>query len=72
MNGHWKTGGNEEILVSNALDMTRGKPLPLLVKSGVPLMLSYILQQLYSLCDSVIVGRLIGVEAFAAVGLRHF
>ena len=58
--------------MSNALDMTRGKPLPLLVKFGVPLMLSYILQQLYSLCDSVIVGRLIGVEAFAAVGSASF
>lgn len=54
------------------MDMTRGRPLPLLVRFGLPLMLSSILQQLYSLCDSMVVGRLIGVEAFAAVGAASF
>ena len=54
------------------MDMTRGRPLLLLVRFGLPLMLSSILQQLYSLCDSMVVGRLIGVEAFAAVGAASF
>ncbi len=53
-------------------DMTRGKPLALLVRFALPLMLSSILQQLYSLADSMVVGRLLGVEAFAAVGAASF
>ena len=55
-----------------ALDMTRGKPLRLIVRFALPLMLSSMLQQLYTMCDSVIVGRLIGTEAFAAIGSSSF
>ena len=58
--------------LNSTMDMTRGRPLSLLVRFGLPLMLSSILQQLYSLCDSMVVGRLIGVEAFAAVGAASF
>ena len=50
------------------MDMTKGRIAPQLIRFGVPLMLSSVLQLLYSLCDSLVVGRLIGVEAFAAVG----
>ena len=51
-----------------ALDMTKGKPLNLLAKFGFPLMLTAVFQQLYSLSDTVIVGQLLGSEAFAAIG----
>ena len=51
-----------------SLNMTRGKPFSLLLKFALPLMLSYLLQQLYTLCDSVIVGRLLGTVAFTATG----
>lgn len=53
-------------------DMTQGKPLKLLVSFALPLMLGNIFQQLYNLVDSVVVGRLIGVDAFAAVGAAGF
>lgn len=46
-----------------AFDMTKGRVAPLLARFALPLMLSSLLQQLYTLCDSVIVGRLLGVTA---------
>lgn len=53
-------------------DMTRGKPAGLLLRFALPLMLSCLLQQLYTLCDSVILGRVLGESAFAAVGAAAF
>lgn len=55
-----------------AFDMTKGRVAPLLARFALPLMLSSLLQQLYTLCDSVIVGRLLGADAFAAVGAATF
>ena len=54
------------------LDMTRGKPLGLIMRFAFPLMLSSLLQQLYTLCDSFIVGRLLGTVAFAATGSASY
>lgn len=54
------------------LDMTRGKPMRLLLLFALPLMLSSLLQQFYTLCDSMIVGRLLGTEAFAATGSASY
>lgn len=51
-----------------AKDMTVGSPVKLLLSFTLPLTLGYMVQQLYSMADSVIVGKGIGVEAFAAVG----
>lgn len=48
------------------LDMTRGRPAGLLLRFALPLMLSSLLQQMYTLCDSFIVGRLLGTAAFTA------
>lgn len=58
--------------MSTSIDMTRGRPLKLMARFAVPLILSSLLQQAYSLADSAIVGWLIGVEAFAAVGASSF
>lgn len=52
--------------------MTKGKPFPLLVRFGIPLMLTSMLRQIYTLCDGVIVSRLLGLEAFAAIGAAAF
>lgn len=49
-------------------DMIRGEPASLLARFALPLIFSSMLQQLYTLCDSAIVGRLLGENAFAAVG----
>lgn len=54
------------------LDMTRGKPVKCLLLFAFPLMLSSLLQQLYTLCDSVIVGRLLGTLAFTATGSASY
>ena len=50
------------------LDMTRGTPWKRMLRFALLLMLSALLQQLYTMCDSMIVGRLLGTEAFAAIG----
>lgn len=51
------------------MDMTQGRPLPLLVRFALPLMLGSFFQQLYSFVDTAIVGRGISVEALSAVGV---
>lgn len=49
-------------------DMTRGNPARLILSFTIPLLLGNIFQQFYSMADTVIVGRTIGVDALAAVG----
>lgn len=49
-------------------DMTSGSPLRLILAFAVPLMLGSLFQQFYSMADTIIVGRFVGVEALAAVG----
>ncbi|MDO5291649.1 MAG: MATE family efflux transporter [bacterium] len=49
-------------------DMTKGKPLHLLLGFAVPLMIGNVFQQFYNFIDTVIVGRFIGADALAAVG----
>ena len=49
-------------------DMTVGSPLRQITKFALPLILGYILQQMYLVIDAAIVGRWIGVRALAAVG----
>lgn len=54
---------------ANTVDMTKGNPLPLLIKFAIPLVLGSIFQQLYSFVDTAIVGRCISVQALSAVGV---
>ncbi len=54
--------------MTNTLNMTRGKPLSLLVRFALPLMLGNIFQQLYTVVDTAIVGRGVGMDALAALG----
>lgn len=49
-------------------DMTVGSPLRQITKFALPLILGYILQQMYLVIDAAIVGRWIGVGALATVG----
>lgn len=48
--------------------MTEGKPVRLIIAFALPLMLGNIFQQLYTMVDTIIVGRALGVSALAAVG----
>lgn len=50
------------------MDMTKGKPWKLILLFSIPLLLGNIFQQLYSMVDTIIVGRFVSVEALAAVG----
>jgi putative MATE family efflux protein len=50
-------------------DMTEGNPLRLMMAFSLPLLLANALQVFYVLADSAIVGRMLGVNAFAAVGV---
>ena len=54
--------------MSNINDMTVGSPTRGILKFSIPLILGYILQQMYQIIDAAIVGRWIGVGALAAVG----
>ena len=50
------------------IDMTKGRPLPLILKFVIPLVIGNIFQQLYNMADTIIVGRFVGDKALAAVG----
>lgn len=50
------------------LDMTKGSPSKLIMRFIIPIIIGNIFQQLYSMVDTIIVGRFVGVEALAAVG----
>lgn len=53
---------------TNVNDMTVGSPARGILHFALPLVLGYILQQMYQVIDAAIVGRWIGVGALAAVG----
>lgn len=48
--------------------LTQGKPFLLILEFSLPLIAGNIFQQFYSMADTLIVGRTIGVNALAAVG----
>ena len=50
-------------------DMTTGDPIRRILRFFIPVLLGNLLQQFYSMADSAIVSRYLGVEAFAGVRL---
>lgn len=48
--------------------MTEGKPYKLIFAFAMPLMLGNVFQQMYTVMDTLIVGRSLGVNALAALG----
>ena len=48
--------------------MTKGNPYKLILQFALPLMLGNIFQQMYTLVDTMVVGKGVGVDALAAVG----
>ena len=53
---------------NTTMNMTEGKPLRLLSVFALPLLIGNLFQQAYNLADSMIVGRMLGANALAAVG----
>ena len=57
----------QEIALARTKDMTAGSPVRLILIFALPILAGNMLQQLYSLVDSLIIGRLLGVTALTAV-----
>lgn len=49
-------------------DMTYGSILGKITRFAVPVIISFLFQQLYTMCDAVIVSRTIGVKAMTSIG----
>ena len=49
-------------------DMTVGSPMKLILGFSLPLLFGFLFQQFYSVVDTIIVGRILGINALAGVG----
>jgi len=52
-------------------DLTNGNIMKTLLLFAVPMILGNLLQQIYNITDTIIVGRFIGADALAAVGSAY-
>ncbi|MBO4264857.1 MAG: MATE family efflux transporter [Clostridia bacterium] len=52
-------------------DMTKGNPSKVLISFTLPMLLSIVFQQMYNMADSIIAGKVLGVDALAAVGASY-
>ena len=52
-------------------DMTNGSPMKLILGFSIPLLCGFLFQQFYTLADTVIVGRCLGMDELAAVGATY-
>lgn len=52
-------------------DLTKGKPASVLLRFSLPMFISVMFQQLYSIADSVIAGNFAGEAALSAVGVSY-
>lgn len=55
-------------MAAHVKDMTQGRPGSLIISFALPLMLGNVFQQLYTVVDTMVVGKALGVGALAAVG----
>ena len=53
---------------SGVMDMTQGNMAMLILSFALPLMLGNVFQQFYTVADTAIVGKILGVDALAALG----
>ena len=53
---------------SSVRDLTSGSPMKLILSFMLPLLFGMLFQQFYSMVDTVVVGKLLGVDALAGVG----
>lgn len=51
------------------MNMTEGGITGLLIRFSIPMLMGNLFQQLYNIVDSIIVGKLVGADALAAVGV---
>ena len=62
VSAHLRKGVN-----SMTKNMTEGSPMKLILGFSIPLLVGYLFQQFYSIVDTIIVGKYLGIESFAAV-----
>ena len=55
-------------MASHVKNMTEGKPASLILTFALPLMAGNVFQQLYTVVDTMVVGKFLGVNALAALG----
>lgn len=53
---------------NSARDLTQGSPMGLILSFMLPLVFGLLFQQFYSMVDTVVVGKFLGVDALAGVG----
>ncbi len=54
--------------MTRVTDMTHGRPIRLILLFSLPLMLGSVFQQLYTIVDTIIIGRGVGMQALASIG----
>lgn len=59
-------------MASKIKNMTQGKPAQLIVLFALPLMAGNVFQQLYTIVDTMVVGKYLGVNALAALGAAEW
>lgn len=65
--GHFLPG-KELVMTATVKNMTTGKPVSLIISFSLPLMIGNVFQQLYTVVDTMVVGKALGVNALAALG----
>ena len=66
--GVWRTMGQTELRKKKDVNtLTEGAPWKLLLLFSLPLMAGNIFQQMYTMVDTAVVGKVLGVDALAAL-----
>ena len=56
-------------MATNVKSMTQGRPGKLIITFAIPLVFANVFQQLYTVINAMIVGKVMGVTALAALGV---
>ena len=64
--------GDKQIQKNERNDLTQGKEWKVILRFAIPLLIGNLLQQTYTITDSIIVGQFIGKEALAAISASFF
>lgn len=57
--------------MAGTVDLTKGKPLKLIIKFTIPILFSTFLQQMYNLVDAIIVGQKLDPNFFGAISASN-
>ena len=62
--------GRKGVRMAKVRDMTQGRPAKLILSFALPLMFGNMFQQMYTMVDTMVVGKFVGVDALASLGLQ--